>query len=334
MLSRRINNELSYENAVQVYNLSPKQYHINIRKGLEDIYLSGDKRKVIDDMLVFDNARKNRDFGKISEVNSFCSLFDMSENTIRESYLNLLKGAPKLIPGLQISPKNCYTLLKIVFNHVFPNFYGMAREEQIETIDSQIKATYVGSSNNGIERWLSRHKLAGFINQGPYSSDRSPYKLLRWFDDKFSKEKNQSSWFDLNESQHLHFWEFSRDWSNDREVYLAIKHCLEEKIPEFKNSSREGQLKLIESYIFSKGINMKKRSRKFFEECGLAGMLRQKFKYAVNAIEFFDKIYSDEKRQFSYFDKTEKIYLEREKYDNTSDRLRAVETQRTEPQAL
>jgi len=335
LLNRRLSNEISYEDSIEIYNLRPRQYPINIRMAVEYLMESGAKNKVIDDMLVFDSARAGRRFGDISENNVFCSLFDMSEKTIKESYLRVLAGAPKLIPGLQISPKNCYILLKVAFNQVFPNFCEMPRGGQIDLIDSKIKATYDNSSSNGIERWLSRHKLAGFVNQGPYSSDRSPYQLLRWFDNKLSKEKNHPSWFDLTEKQHLHFWEFSHDWSNDGAIYLAIKHCLEEKIPTFKDSSRETQLKLIEEYIFSKGYNMKKRSRKFFEECGLGGMLKQKFKYAVNAIEFFDKKYSEEKCQTSYFDKKEAIYLEREKYDKTSDRLKAVENiERVEPQAL
>lgn len=335
MLCKRINNELSYEESIQVYNLSPHQYQSNIRKAVEELCESGKKNKVIDDMLVFDNARKNRDFGNILEDNSFCSLFEMSEETISQSYLNLLNGSPKLNPGLQISPKNCYVLLKVVFNHIFPGFCNMSRDEQIKIVDSNVKATYDSSNGNGgIERWLSSHRLAGFINQGPYSSDRSPYQLIRWFDDKLSKEKNQLSWFDLTEIKHLHPWEFKRDWSDDNLTYMAIKHCIEENIPHFKESSRDEQVKLIEKNIFSKGRGIR-RSRKFFDDCGLSGMVRQKFKYSVNVIEFFDKRYSEERGQSSYFDKKEQFYLEREKCDKNSDRLNAVESQGLiEPQAL
>lgn len=296
---------------------------------------SGARHKVIDDLFVFDKAREERKFGNISDDNVFCSLFDMSEKTIKESYLRVLNGAPKLIPGLQISPRNGYALLKVAFDYIFPGFCDMERDAQIEIINTHIKATYNGSDNTGIGKWLNSHGLAGFLNQGVYSSDRSPFKLLKWFDEKISKEKKQSSWFNLTKANHLHVWEFRRDWSNDNTTYWAIKHCIEESIPHFKNESREIQLKLIEGCIFSKGYNMKKRSRKFFEECGLSGMLRQRFKYSVDVIEFFDRRYSKEKGQASYFSKNEKIYLEREKYDNTSDRLKAVEIQESvEPQAL
>ncbi len=334
LLSKRLSKEISYEDAIEIYNLRPSQYPINIRMAVESLIETGAKHKVIDDILVFDRARAERNFGDISEDNVFCSLFDMSEKTIKESYLRVLEGAPKLVPGLQISPKNGYTLLKAAFNYHFPGFYEMGRDDQIEIIDSNIKATYDGADDAGIGKWLNSHGLAGFLNQGVYSSDRSPYQLLKWFDEKMSKEKKQSSWFDLTRKRHLHPWEFRRDWSNDNVTYWAIKHCIEENIPPFKNASREDQLRLIEGYIFSKGYNMKKRSRKFFEECKLAGMLRQRFKYSVDVIEYFDRRYSKERGQSSYFDKTEKVYLEREKYDNNSDRLRAVELQPAEPQSL
>jgi len=335
LLNKRLSKEITYEDAIEIYDLRPSQYPINIRMAVEYMIETGASHKVIDDLFVFDKAREERQFSNIADENVFCSLFDMSEKTINESYLRVLAGAPKLIPGLQISPKNGYTLLKVTFNHHFPGFCEMERDEQIRIIDAHIKATYDKSNDNGIGKWLNSHGLAGFLNQGVYSSDRSPFKLLKWFDEKISKEKKQSSWFNLTKAHHLHVWEFRRDWSNDNTTYWAIKHCIEENIPPFKNASREDQLKLIEGYIFSKGYNMKKRSRKFFEECGLSGMLRQRFKYSVDAVEFFDRRYSKEKGQASYFDRNEKVYLEREKYDNTSDRLKAVEAQEpVKPQPL
>lgn len=237
---------------------------------------------------------------EIPDSNLYGRLFEYSAERISELYE--MASEQRFPKGFLISPKNCNSLLELAFEKAMPEWKNASREEKINLIENQI-VNYHGKKRNGMFAWFEERHLKGLLLKGPFAKRASPLYILEWFD----RRVEGKSWFNLNEKVHLHSWQMETGWRSDEEkVYTAIKHTLEDSIPDFSNSSREKQIELVRDHV----INYKSEkfpgtagSYQWLNDHGLWGVLHSELfdGKLTTLFKWFDRKYSSERNQLAWF---------------------------------
>ncbi len=323
---------LSYKDALFSLDLSSTKYFHLISDGLLDLIPEMHEneliKKVIEDKAKYEHFRDGvEDSTPPSDDNLYCKLFEMQPETV-EYYYDLKVKENKTLPlGFLISPKNCYNLIKNTLETNIKEFKEASRKEQIQLIYDKIIG-YKSEKGNGAQQWFHDAKLGGLLIKGPFRKKSSPVSVLQWFDERYSKERGWSSWFDLEQEHHIHFWDFSEKglWDDEGNVYIALKHTLEENLEGFNNASREEQIKLIYDKIISYKSEKSKWNGavQWFRDLKLRGLLSygpfRKTNSPVSALQWFDKLYSEKTGQASWFDDSQDVYF----VENKNHRLSVV----------
>jgi hypothetical protein len=324
LLEMRLNNSITYEDSLELLDITPNMFSRNIRNAIEDIAQNNPENEIVKNMRKFDDARRSKDREFDWKENKYCSLFKMNYETIKENYRKVLKEGARFSDGVLMNADNSYNLMKIAFDNYFGKFCGEPRETQTNMLRTRVKRTYNGADNQNIEKFMKQTKLESLAHCHPGIEANSRGRLLLWFDSEISKEYQQPRWFDLSIFPHEHIWDYMKVWNDDEIVFTAMLHQLEETIDGFRNAPRNKQLLLIEPFICPKTAKTGKYCKIW--ENGAGRVLSKRFDTIAEGMHFFDERYSTVRSQSPYFSKNEPIYLEKDP-NSMSDRLRVVQAQ-------
>ncbi len=329
LIHARLENRLTYEEALQTLDIKPNTYFLRISRGINDLIPEMHQNKFIK-QLVNDKAKFERNLSRekdekiipITEDNLYSKLFEMNQETIEFYYLLKIEDKKTFPNGTFLSPKNFYYLIKSAFEHNLQGFKDANRDEQIKLIKENI-IKYESQKQIGAIEWFHDKGLRGLTSakNSPFRKQESLISILEWFDEQYSKQKNQKSWFDLKEEKHLHFWDFHERgiWDDEERVYTALKHFLEENMEEFKQSNREEQIEIIRKNIieYESGKDSNNGAQQWFYDAGMEQIITKGKPFKKEGsrgspnkvLKWFDERYSKERKQASWFDLTQKEHL-------------------------
>lgn len=314
LLRQSLERVISYDESLSAYDITPTQHLVSVRKRIEELVALGSTAKIIKDTQLFDENRKSRK--GVERDNQYCRLFNSSPERIKQIY-ELAKRGESFPAGFLISFYNCEEILKLMLNERMPGFVEADRNSQVEMLNK-----FISEKGRTKKEFFFGNEVKSILENGPIGR-RSFGEVIRHLDKVFQYNRDQSSWFDLSETIHSHPWKLSEknQWNDEKKSYDALKHMIEEYIPEMKSASREEQICLLEEKILKYSPTHTadvrfKGAHQWFVDNEVGGLLNSK-KYmggVSRILRDFDSNYSAERNQAPWFDTSQEIVLPWWKY--------------------
>lgn len=311
---KRLAQTITYDECLKLYNLTPDQYLFYVRKRIDYLVEFGSNAKIVHDTAAFDKNRTTRK--GVERDNQYCRLFNTTPERIRQVYESTKQGE-SFPTGFLISFYNCEEILKLMLNERMPGFVEADRNTQVEMLNK-----FINEKGRTKKEFFFGNEVKSILENGPIGR-RSFGEVIRHLDKVFQYNRDQPSWFDLSETIHSHPWKLSEknQWNDEKKSYDALKHMIEEYIPEMKSASREEQICLLEERILKYSPTHTadvrfKGAHQWFVDNEVGGLLNSK-KYmggVSRILKDFDSNYSAERNQAPWFDTSQKVVLPWWKY--------------------
>lgn len=314
LLRQNLERIITYDESLTAYNLTPTQHLVSVRKRIEELSALGSTAKIVKDTLLFDENRKTRK--GVDRDNQYCRLFNTTPQRIKEVY-ELRKQGKCFPAGFLISFYNCEETLKLMIDERMPGFMSANRNAQVEMINN-----FINEKGRTKKEFFFGNEVKSILENGPIGR-RSFGEVIRHLDKVFQNENNQPSWFDLSEQTHSHQWRLSQknQWKDETKSYEALKHLIEENVPEIKTAQRNDQITILEEKVFkytpSHTADVRfKGAHQWFVDHEIGGLLVSKrYKGTVSdVLRDFDAKYSVERNQHPWFDMSQDVVLPWWKY--------------------
>ncbi|MBI4438728.1 hypothetical protein HY640_02245 [Candidatus Woesearchaeota archaeon] len=224
-------------------------------------------------------------------------LFMMEPDYIRNVFHQQRKRERKKLPdGMLKNPYNIEELVAAGIESEMTAIAHATREEAVRLITAH-------AAKKGVQLYLRSIFSLQIAD--------SPITLFRVLDSYLMRTRGWESLFDLEQTEHLHFWDFKVQGSLQDPAALQqrISHTLEDNINGLREASREDAVRLLTEHVVKSPTGARAYLMAIGMEPALAEGLRRTVSTALDALKLYDQYLQRKKRQASLFDLTQQTHL-------------------------
>ena len=307
---------ISYERALERYNVTPVQFGVTITRNLQGLvdHATGPEKQTLE-AIAADPKRQERLFymGKKCIEQQYARLMEYKQRKQTQGITKETKGETQktLYSNTYSNRDNINNLAYTALCYHHEELRSNNRETVVNTL-KKLDRSFAYFKGIGIEgimtNFLGKHGL------------NSPTLVLEAFDRAYMERTGDVSLFNLDQEQHLHPWRgnlksSSSYWQvdgvvNKEHVETAVWHMMTEDNPILASTNTEevintlGEISALVSY---------------FKRLGLSGLMHQtlygKGGYPVlDMLKIFDTVYQTKTGNQSLFNCNQPIYLDETSY--------------------